>query len=195
MGAAADCEAIGVGLFRQPVNSLTTLAFVVAGIVVIIRRPDRRWVGGALVATGVGSFMFHGPMPPGSEWAHDVTLAWLLLVVAAEGTRWAEWSRIPGLLALSLLFWLLPAAGDPIAVALTILALISVLRADRSARTWAAVSLLAVSGALGRLGATGWPWCEPDSTLQLHGLWHLAAAAAVTIWVLMAPDRHSTTNR
>ncbi|HLF43892.1 MAG TPA: hypothetical protein VJA46_10265, partial [Acidimicrobiia bacterium] len=81
MGAAADCESIGVGLLRQPVNSLTTLAFAVAGIVVMTRRPERLWVGIALIATGIGSFLFHGPMPGGSEWAHDVTLAWLLLVV------------------------------------------------------------------------------------------------------------------
>jgi hypothetical protein len=195
MGAAADCESIGVGLLRQPINSLTTIAFAVAGLIIITRRPGRRWVGVALIATGIGSFLFHGPMPPGSEWAHDVTLAWLLLVVAANGSRWATWARIPGLAGIAVLFGLFPVVADPVAVALTIVALISVLRADRSAATWAAVSLLAVSGLVGRLGATNWPWCDPDSTLQLHGLWHLAAAAAVTIWALMAPDGHSTTSR
>jgi hypothetical protein len=118
-----------------------------------------------------------------------------LLVVAAEGSRWAAWSRIPGLVGIGLVFGLFPDAADPVAVALTIVALISVLRTDRSAGTWAAVSLLAVTGLVGRLGATNWLWCDPDSTLQLHGLWHLGAAAAVTIWALMAPDRHSTISR
>jgi hypothetical protein len=195
MGAAADCESIGVGLLRQPINSLTTIAFAVTGLIIISRRPERRWVGVALIATGIGSFLFHGPMPRGSEWAHDVTHAWLLLVVAAEGSRWAAWSRIPGLVGIGLVFGLFPDAADPVAVALTIVALISVLRTDRSAGTWAAVSLLAVTGLVGRLGATNWLWCDPDSTLQLHGLWHLGAAAAVTIWALMAPDRHSTISR
>jgi hypothetical protein len=134
-------------------------------------------------------------MPRGSEWAHDVTLAWLLLVVAAEGSRSATWSRIPGLVGIGLVFGLVPDAADLVAAALTVLVLIAVLRTDRSAGAWAAVSLLAVSGALGRLGATNWPWCDPDSPLQLHGLWHLGAAAAVTIWALMAPDRHSTISR
>jgi hypothetical protein len=195
MGAAADCESIGSGLLRQPVNSLTTFAFILAGILVISRRPERRWVGIALVATGIGSFLFHGPMPGGSEWAHDVTLAWLLLVVAADGSRWEGWSRIPGLAGVAVVFGLFPLAADPISVVLTIVALISVLRADRSAATWAAVSLLAVSGLVGRLGATNWPWCDPDSTMQLHGFWHLGAAAAVTTWALMAPHGQSTTSR
>jgi hypothetical protein len=195
MGAAADCESIGSGLLRQPVNSLTTFAFILAGIIVVFRRPERRWVGIAMVATGIGSFLFHGPMPGGSEWAHDVSLAWLLLVVAADGSRWEGWSRIPGLAGIAVVFGLFPLAADPISVALTIVALISVLRGDRSAATWAAVSVLAVSGLVGRLGATNWPWCDPDSTVQLHGLWHLGAAAAVTTWALMAPHGHSTTSR
>jgi hypothetical protein len=191
MGAAADCESIGVGLLGQPVNSVTTLAFVVAGLVIITRRPERRWVGIALIATGIGSFLFHGPMPGASEWAHDVTLAWLLLVVAADRTRWARWSRIPGLLTIGVLFGLLPDAADPVAVGLTILALFTVLRADRSARTLTAVSLLAVGGVVGRLGATNWAWCDPDSMLQLHGLWHVAAAAAVGWWAVAAPLNRS----
>lgn len=187
MGAAADCESIGVGLLRQPVNSLTTLAFVIAGIIVMTRRPERRWVGVALIATGIGSLLFHGPMPIGSEWAHDVTLAWLLLVVAADGTRWEALSRIPSFVALGLLFGAVPVAADPVAVALTVVALVSVLRPNRSKSTWAAVALLVVGGVVGRLGATNWPWCDPDSVLQLHGFWHLAAATAVTIWALSAP--------
>ena len=91
-------------------------------------------------------------MPPGSEWAHDVTLAWLLLVVAADGSRWATWSRIPGLAGIAVVFGLFPVVADPVAVALTIVALISVLRTDRSAATWAAVSVLAVSGLAGSAG-------------------------------------------
>ncbi|HEY4584095.1 MAG TPA: hypothetical protein VI980_06335 [Acidimicrobiia bacterium] len=187
MGAAADCESIGVGLLRQPVNSLTTLAFVVAGIVVMTRRRERRWVGIALIATGIGSFLFHGPMPTGGEWAHDLTLAWLLLVVAADGTRWERWSRIPSLVALGLLFALVPGVADPVALALAVLAVGSVLRADRSSATWAAVALLIAGAIFGRLGATTWPFCDPDSMLQLHGLWHLAAATAVTIWAISTP--------
>ncbi len=57
MGAAADCESIGVGLLRQPVNSITTIAFVAAGLWIVTVRPDRRWVGVAVMATGIGSLL------------------------------------------------------------------------------------------------------------------------------------------
>lgn len=182
MSAAADCEAIGEGLLRQPVNSVTTLAFVAAGIWIIARSPDRRWVGAAVIATGVGSFLFHGPMPTGAEWAHDVTLAWLILLVAGTGTRWEQSTRIPGLLTLVVVFALLPAAADPITVVLTAVAVAVRIRIDRSPHTWGALSLLAVAAIVGRLGATDWPLCDPESLAQLHGLWHVAAAVSVAWW-------------
>ena len=182
MGAAADCESIGGGLLRQPVNSITTLAFVAAGLWIVTRRPDRRWVGIALMATGIGSLLFHGPMPAGAEWAHDVTLAWLLLVVAGTGTGWEKPTHIPGLLVIGVLFALLPAIADPVAVGITVIAVVVRIRLDRSSHTWGALALLAVSGIVGRLGATGWPLCDPSSIFQTHGLWHVASAAAVAWW-------------
>ena len=184
MGAAVDCEAIGIGLFRQPINSVTTLAFVVAGLWIAGVRPDRRWVGAALTATGLGSFLFHGPMPAGAEWAHDVTLAWLLVVVAGAGTRWERTTQVPGLVALAVLFALFPAAGDPTAVAIVVVAVVVRIRIDRTPHTWGALTLLAATAIVGRLGATGGPLCNPESLIQPHGLWHLGAAASVTWWAL-----------
>jgi energy-converting hydrogenase Eha subunit C len=181
MGAAADCEAIGQGLLRQPINSITTFAMVAAGIW-LITRADRRWVGLALIATGLGSLLFHGPMWIGAEWVHDVTLGWLLLVVAGSGTKWEALTRVPGLLALAALFAVFPAAADPVAVTIAIVAVVVRIRLDRSSHTWGALSLLAVAALIGRLGATGWPLCHPNSLLQAHGLWHLGAAAAVAWW-------------
>jgi len=53
--AASDCEEIGSGLIAQPFNTLTSLAYVVAGVWIIVRR--RAWhldpsatVFGAMVA-------------------------------------------------------------------------------------------------------------------------------------------------
>jgi len=182
MGAAADCESIGVGLLGQPVNSITTVAFVAAGFWIVTRRPDRLWVGVAVIATGIGSFLFHGPMPAGAEWVHDVSLAWLLLVVAGTGTRWEKATHVPGLLILGGLFGLFPAIADPMAVAITAIAVVVRIRLDRSSHTWGALSLLAVAAIIGRLGGTGQPLCDPNSILQTHGFWHVAAAAAVVWW-------------
>jgi hypothetical protein len=186
MGAAADCEAIGSGFLGQPVNAVTTIGFVIAGGLVMARRPERRWVGLALIATGLGSFLFHGPMPPGSEWAHDVSLTWLIVVVAGAGTRVERFTRLPALFVIGVLFALFPAVADPIAVAVTIVALVSVLR-GRGYASLAPLLLLAAVAVFGRLGATGGPLCDPDSLLQPHGVWHLGAAVAVAWWAIGVP--------
>lgn len=183
MGAAADCELIGAGFLGQPINALTTIGFLLAGGIVIARRPERRWVGIALAATGIGSFLFHGPMPPGNEWAHDVTLAWLLAVVAGTGTRAEAYSRLPTLVAIGAVFALAPSLGDPIAVALTIVAVVSVLR-DRNYAALPPLLLLGAVAVFGRLGATGGPLCDPASWFQPHGVWHLGSALAVLWWAL-----------
>ena len=184
MGAAADCETIGAGFLGQPVNSLTTIGFLIVGALIIMRRPGRRWVGIGLVATGIGSLLFHGPMPPGGEWAHDLTLAWLLVLVAATGTRWESVSRIPALIALGIVFAFAPAWADPVAVGLAVVALFSLVLHDRSAGTLGPLLLLGAVAVLGRLGATGGPLCEPGSVFQPHAVWHLGAAVAVGWWAI-----------
>ncbi len=184
MGAAADCEAIGAGFLGQPINALTTLSFVVAGVIVIVRRREMQWIGIGLIATGLGSLFFHGPMPPGNEWAHDVTLAWLVTMVAGWGTRWEKFSRLPALAAIGVLFAVFPVIADPFAVVMTVLAVISILRRDRSSATIAPMLLLGAVAVLGRLGTTGGPLCDPQSILQPHAVWHLGAAAAVAWWAL-----------
>jgi hypothetical protein len=194
MGAAADCETIGAGFLGQPVNSLTTIAFLVAGAVLIGLRPDRKWVGIGMAAAGLGSFLFHGPMPAGSEWAHDVTLAWLITIVAGIGSRWERLTRLPALLALALVFALFPVAADPVAVAITTVAALTILRRDRSRPVLAPLLLLAVLAVYGRLGATGGPLCDPSSVFQPHGVWHLGAAFSGA-WLAMVYSDRSTTRR
>jgi hypothetical protein len=183
MGAAADCELIGPGLLGQPVNTITTLAFVVAGAY-LSSRPRLLWVGIALGATGIGSFLFHGPMPAGSEWAHDVTLAWLILVIAGIGRPWERWTRLPGLIVIAAIFALVPVSADPVAVALTVTAIFLILRRDHSVAMLAPLGFIAAVAIIGRLGATGNPLCDPESLLQPHGLWHIGAAVGVVWWAL-----------
>lgn len=180
-GAATTCELIGDGFLGQPANAISSLALV-AGGVLLITRPRVRWIGIALAGAGIGSFLSHGPMPLYSDWVHDVSLGWLLLVVAATGTRWERQARWIPLPVLGLALALVPAVAEPAGVALAVLAVGSVLMRDRSARTLAPLGLLAVAGLIGRLGDTGGPLCDPTSLLQPHALWHLGAAAALTWW-------------
>jgi len=183
MGAAADCELIREGWLGQPVNTLTTLALVAAGTV-LISRSRLRWVGIALIATGLGSFLFHGPMPEASEWAHDVSLAWLIVVIGGLGESWERWARMPSLIAIGVVFAIAPTAADPIAVVLTVGAIYLALSRDRSIRTLLPMALIGVTASIGRLGATGNVLCDPDSLLQMHGIWHVGAAIGVTWWAL-----------
>ncbi len=182
MGALRDCEAVVHPVLGQPVNTLTAFAFVIAGIVVIMRS-DHLWVGISSIATGIGSILFHGPMPPYAEWAHDASLAWLLLVVATHGRSWERWAHVPGLLVIAPLA-AVPGAADPIAVALASVAIVGLVMRDRSKATMAPLALLVTVAIIGRLGATGGPLCHPESIWQPHGLWHIGAAAAVAWWAL-----------
>ena len=80
MGALKDCEVVADWLLGQRVNSLTALGFVVVGVL-IISRTERLWVGLGSIATGIGSFLFHGPMPSWAQVPHDATL-WFLIGVS-----------------------------------------------------------------------------------------------------------------
>jgi hypothetical protein len=98
----SDCEALHSGLLGQPVNSVSSLAYVAAGAYVLHR-------GGppgpalALAAVGVGSALYHGPMPPGAELAHDGSL--VAVPVAALVVVWRRRSfPRPPALALAALF-------------------------------------------------------------------------------------------
>jgi type IV secretory pathway VirB2 component (pilin) len=186
--AAADCERILQSWWGQPVNTITAIAFVVAGGLVWWRRRDPT-TSSLVVAVGVGSVAFHGPMPPWGEFLHDVsialTLVWVLLVELKR-----EHLRPLGL-ALGLGGSVTPVVADPAqavaAVAVIGLILIS---GDRRAIRWTAVAILAVGALVGTLSQTGWPLCHPDSLWQGHGFWHLSAAAALAIWgVAIRPDR------
>lgn len=181
MGAVGDCELIRFDFLGQPVNTVTTLAFLMAGVW-LLREGRAKWVGVALIATGLGSFVFHGPMPSWAEWAHDVSLAWLIVVVGGLRTRWERWSRLPSLFLLAALFGLVSSAADPLAVALTVVVGASILLRNPTRSELGPLGLLALVAILGRAGATGWPLCDPGSPLQTHAIWHVGAAIAVAWW-------------
>ena len=188
MGAAADCEAIGPGFLGQPVNTVTTLAFLLVGLWILLRRRKDRWLGIALVATGVGSFLFHGPTPiwqrMGPRCQPRLALGWSSLATApAAGATVTSASARRDRVAVGVA----PGVADPLAVAFTAFGVTVLLWRDRSWATLRPLLLLAVVGIYGRLGATGGPFCDASSVWQPHGIWHLGAAAA--LWWLFRPLR------
>jgi hypothetical protein len=182
MGAAVDCEAIGAGFLSQPVNAITSLAFVVAAVVVWSQTGDR-WVSAGLAAVGFGSFLFHGPLAPGGVWIHDVTLAWLILMLGLRTRDIHPIGAAIGLAAIGPTFLIEPAIAEPFTAALLIATVYFALLSDRTRNTLMPLGLLALSAAIGRIGATGSPLCVPGSVLQAHSLWHIGAAVAVAWWV------------
>jgi hypothetical protein len=120
MGALRDCEAFTSALLGQPVNTLTCVAFLVGGVV-IWRRSERRMVAIGMVATGVGSMLFHGPNPPYAQLAHDITLWFLVgVVIVSIGfdlTRGGSWRGLLGpalLLGTVAIMGRLGATGNPL---------------------------------------------------------------------------------
>ncbi|MFP3913821.1 MAG: hypothetical protein ACLFWM_03030 [Actinomycetota bacterium] len=179
-GAVADCERILEGFLAQPANAVTSLSFL--GAAPLVWRSGKRGTAAALAATGIGSFLFHGPMPPGSQWAHDASLAWLLVAVGVAETRWEKVGGWPALAATGAVVAVLPDSADPLAGLTAAAAIASVLWRRRNRRTWLALGLLGLGAAVGRLSATGGPWCNPDTLLQGHSFWHLAAATSIVLW-------------
>lgn len=80
-GPGPGCERPGDGWLAEPVSAVTSLAFVVAALVVLVRGRaprGRTGTGGyvLLVAgTGLGSFVQHGPDPAWSDVAVVLTAA------------------------------------------------------------------------------------------------------------------------
>lgn len=94
----SDCEALRDGWLGQPINTLSSAAYIVAGVYVL-------WRGGprspalALAAVGVGSILYHGPMSPGAELAHDASVAGLAVTAfVAWRHRSLRWPRTAALL-------------------------------------------------------------------------------------------------
>ena len=84
----SDCEALHDGWLGQPVNALSSLAYVAAGVYVLHRsRPPALGLAVALSAVGIGSFLYHGPMPRGAELVHDGS------IVALAGAAVLTWRR------------------------------------------------------------------------------------------------------
>jgi hypothetical protein len=82
----SDCEAVRDAVLAQPVNSLSSLAYVAAGAYVL-RRGGPVAPAVALAAVGVGSVLYHGPMPPGAELVHDAAIVALVGAVGVLAWR------------------------------------------------------------------------------------------------------------
>jgi hypothetical protein len=83
--AAGDCEQVRPGLIGQPVNTITSMAYVIAATWVHQRASRWRipWVA-ALTWLGVGSIAYHGPGTRAGKALHDSAIVALALTIAGD---------------------------------------------------------------------------------------------------------------
>lgn len=221
---SSDCEELGEGWLVQPVNALSSFSYVVVGLAVVaamVFRPvDRvRTVvyAACVAAIGIGSVMFHGPQPTGSQLAHDLPIlltAWFVVVQDAR--------LVTDRVRRDLLWFVIGAAVATVAAAIEIgtvppltgaaVAVILVLeiviarrglrpRRDTSGRRMVAIviGVAVLAAASWILGRSDSPLCDPDDVVQLHGVWHLLSGGVFGLWwwvaVWLPAGRRTTEGR
>jgi len=195
--ADSDCECIHDGLVTQPVNTVTSLAYVVAGVALAWRarrvggdRPFAGPVAGALVLNGLGSVAYHGPGGRTGKWLHDTGLVALTATLAVGGVaRVLGWEHRRAHVADAVL---VAAGGAVLALRpgseLAFVAPLGVVAVGHElvrpsrhggGRRLVGGLLLAVGAVVQSRSRTGGPWCRPEGPFHGHGLWHVLSAAGL----------------
>jgi Ceramidase len=203
----SDCEHIGQGLLAQPANTLSSLAYALAGVLLLRRalagRSGARMApvvyAGTVIGVGIGSAAFHGPMPAWGRFAHDLSIAAVLAFVMGYDVALARGALAKAGLAMSVgvtgacavVLAVSPDAGYALDVVLVVGAVVAEIGATRSAagratadgRLWIViVGVVAIGALLNALGRTDAQLCEPDSPVQLHALWHVLTAFVLWLY-------------
>ena len=208
-------------LIREPQNTWSNLAFILAGALLLGRVPSRSGglVGAALVAVGIGSFLYHASASRALRHLdvgamNGLFFVTIVLVGAHFRGGWREKVEShPGMVAFAALgfallatvarnfviFGLKPLALTTVTagtVAILICAL--VLEAWRShsvrvtSRVVMAIALFAAA-VICQIGDRPGGWLlNPDSPLQAHALWHVLSAAALFVAVKVIDSRENS---
>ncbi|HSJ70510.1 MAG TPA: hypothetical protein VLA29_02565 [Acidimicrobiia bacterium] len=205
----SDCELIGDGALAQPVNALSSFAFSIVGLALVgwARRASGnehtvRWaLVGALVGTGIGSFLYHGPQTTISNFAHDITFLIALFVVAfanlGAGLGWTPrvvWGSVGGATIISsVALALFPGITNgltALGVAALVAGDIALRRVGSPGRPWYALSLISFGLAMALLvaGRSGGPLCDPSALLQPHAAWHVLGAVGIGLYAIGTGD-------
>jgi len=197
---AGDCEALGDGWLSQPVAAWTSLAYAGVGIVLMVsavatsarERSLRIAFGALLIATGIGSFLYHGAQPPVAGFVHDITfltMLWFLIIMnparpygLRRGWAWGAVAATSAAIAVVLL--ITPTSTNLLTAASLVALVISdflMRRVGGIDGRWYTTALVLLAGALvfNILGRTGASTCTPDHPFQFHGLWHVLSALAL----------------
>jgi hypothetical protein len=196
---ASDCEGIDVVGVAQSVNTATSVAYLVAGIVILTvgrRRPVAVLLGVLLLGEAAGSALYHGDPGTLAQWLHDVAFLGILGLMAGwhVGRLYGRedagaWFGALGVTtAAGLAHPTLPGAVTAAAVVLVTTVVVAEAVARRRTSRLSPVfdrrlvALVVVAGVTYVLGRSRSPLCAPDSVVQLHGAWHVLSALALVVW-------------
>ncbi|MCL1899835.1 MAG: hypothetical protein FWG11_04875 [Promicromonosporaceae bacterium] len=204
-----SCEPLGPDGWRQAASAWSSLAFVVAGVAIIVwalwlRRPVqeedtlvpnataiRVIMGVMAIGNGIGSLIQHGPEPWWNPIVHDPPLLGALAVMAADsfadltGRRLRHWWWAGPTALCALLAWVWPAGSMGLSIVVAVIAVpVAGWRLWRrpAIRGWllASLGLLAAGSLVGTLSRVGMPWCNPDSA------WFQAGWSGHAVWHIAA---------
>ncbi len=202
--ATSDCETCRDGWVSQPVNTISSLAYVVTGALLArdaralppAERTATVALAGAVAAAGVGSVLYHGPGGRASRWAHDASLVAASGLLAQRDLAAVADRPPPGPVALAAVpvaatLACTPrtsAAAQAVTGAMAVGAAVArrVQEADAAPpsapRAHSALGATWLLGAAAHvLGRSGGPLCRPDSPVQAHAAWHVLSA--VGLWL------------
>lgn len=185
--AESDCERCRPGPISQPVNTVSSLAYVVAGADLLRRREPDRAFAWSMIGVGVGSVAYHGPGTAVGRWLHDASLISMLGLLVASDVTVHDGRRLhPGVVAGvvgAAAVAARPATSEPAQLVTGAAAAVAegrrVLRHRRYRDPAVSAPLLLGGIALHVTGRTGRRLCQPDSPLQPHAAWHVLSAAAL----------------
>lgn len=195
MPGGCFCEAVGEGWLRQPVNTWSSLAFVLAAVWIGARRVEARLRGMQVVfaasaaLVGLGSAFYHASLSFAGQFV-DVLGMYLLSVPILLYRRISGRSFALAyavlVAVLALLLWFVPELRRWLFAAVLVAGVISELLHLRrnpglDARWfWAGLGSFALAFGVWVMDNSRL-LCAPESLLQGHALWHLLGAAATAM--------------
>ena len=185
--AACDCETIGSGPIRQPLNAWSALAIAMAGVVMLRSARGPRIVAWGTVGAGVAAFLFHASL---ADWA--AKLDWIAVAGVGFGvaisltTMERPWRlALPAASLTAIAAMTRGLIGRLGAIAAALAAAMLIVRHRSTGRQ----VLLAITASVTLTGGlvmwfasrSGGPWCRPHSLAQGHAAWHLLAGAGLLL--------------
>lgn len=212
-----DCEQVRVAGLAQPVNAVSSAAYLAGGAYVLGRlgalgrakRLRTIAAGSAIALNGIGSVAYHGWPSAWTHWLHDIAIvAFLATPVAIDLGRFRAWTetRVVGLAggltaAGGAVLYAAPTSTNVLTTGLAVVAIgLEVATAVAARRrggaafparatTWVAAAALGLAALGNAAGRTGSPLCDPESLLQGHGVWHALGAAFMAAFSIVVLDR------